>query len=282
MRAMWSHQPAGRPVIVTTLGNRAWLEARGVDRVVELDWWQAGTIGEAEIGIPEQPIPGRAHIDVFSTSHPDTDRWYTSHDLDLQWKTLGKKVKQVFVGVDPRPDGSTRTELAADATSYAFTAPSAGLWYGHVRVIFEDGTSKTAHLRYQIDDEAPEPFYVMAQQTLVSSAVPNIVRFGTRDALSGVVAYAVYANGTFITTTTQPFAPFMAKEKGDLSIEVLAFDAAGNVTSAQTVVQIAEPEKRIPFQAPRNYILYVYAVAASLLAFLLLLVFKNVRKLKHL
>jgi len=30
-----------RPVIVTTLGNRAWLEARGVDRVVELDWWQA-------------------------------------------------------------------------------------------------------------------------------------------------------------------------------------------------------------------------------------------------
>lgn len=30
-----------RPLIVTTLGNKAWLEKRGVGRVVELDWWQA-------------------------------------------------------------------------------------------------------------------------------------------------------------------------------------------------------------------------------------------------
>lgn len=30
-----------RPAIVTTLGNRAWLEARGVGRVNELDWWQS-------------------------------------------------------------------------------------------------------------------------------------------------------------------------------------------------------------------------------------------------
>jgi L-ascorbate metabolism protein UlaG (beta-lactamase superfamily) len=30
-----------RPAIVTTLGNRAWLEARGVARVTELDWWQS-------------------------------------------------------------------------------------------------------------------------------------------------------------------------------------------------------------------------------------------------
>jgi L-ascorbate metabolism protein UlaG (beta-lactamase superfamily) len=30
-----------RPAIVTTLGNQAWLEARGVSRVTELDWWQS-------------------------------------------------------------------------------------------------------------------------------------------------------------------------------------------------------------------------------------------------
>jgi L-ascorbate metabolism protein UlaG (beta-lactamase superfamily) len=30
-----------RPLMVTTLGNKAWLERRGVERVVELDWWQA-------------------------------------------------------------------------------------------------------------------------------------------------------------------------------------------------------------------------------------------------
>lgn len=30
-----------RPLILTTLGNKAWLESRGVGNVVELDWWQA-------------------------------------------------------------------------------------------------------------------------------------------------------------------------------------------------------------------------------------------------
>jgi len=29
-----------QPLIVTTLGNKAWLEKRGVGNVVELDWWQ--------------------------------------------------------------------------------------------------------------------------------------------------------------------------------------------------------------------------------------------------
>jgi L-ascorbate metabolism protein UlaG (beta-lactamase superfamily) len=29
-----------RPLFVTTLGNKAWLERRGVGNVVELDWWQ--------------------------------------------------------------------------------------------------------------------------------------------------------------------------------------------------------------------------------------------------
>jgi len=33
-----------RPLFVTTLGNKAWLEARGVVNVVELDWWQAHAV----------------------------------------------------------------------------------------------------------------------------------------------------------------------------------------------------------------------------------------------
>ncbi|HET7534805.1 MAG TPA: MBL fold metallo-hydrolase [Candidatus Didemnitutus sp.] len=32
---------ARRPLFVTTLGNKAWLEAREVPNVVELDWWQS-------------------------------------------------------------------------------------------------------------------------------------------------------------------------------------------------------------------------------------------------
>lgn len=31
---------AHQPLIVTTLGNKAWLEKRGMKKIVELDWWQ--------------------------------------------------------------------------------------------------------------------------------------------------------------------------------------------------------------------------------------------------
>lgn len=31
---------AHRPLIITTLGNKSWLESRGMDNVIELDWWR--------------------------------------------------------------------------------------------------------------------------------------------------------------------------------------------------------------------------------------------------
>jgi L-ascorbate metabolism protein UlaG (beta-lactamase superfamily) len=42
----WLHRQH-RPVVVTTLGNRAWLEARGVGRVREFDWWESGDAAPA-------------------------------------------------------------------------------------------------------------------------------------------------------------------------------------------------------------------------------------------
>jgi L-ascorbate metabolism protein UlaG (beta-lactamase superfamily) len=38
-----------RPRIITTLGNKAWLETRGVGNVVELDWWQGYDMPDVEV-----------------------------------------------------------------------------------------------------------------------------------------------------------------------------------------------------------------------------------------
>jgi L-ascorbate metabolism protein UlaG (beta-lactamase superfamily) len=38
-----------QPLVITTLGNKAWLEGHGVGRVVELDWWQAHTLPQLEV-----------------------------------------------------------------------------------------------------------------------------------------------------------------------------------------------------------------------------------------
>jgi N-acyl-phosphatidylethanolamine-hydrolysing phospholipase D len=43
LRAL-ARQPGGAPQVIAPLGLKAWLEARGVQRVLELDWWQAHTL----------------------------------------------------------------------------------------------------------------------------------------------------------------------------------------------------------------------------------------------
>jgi len=58
-----------RPLIVTTLGNRPFLAAEGIDHVVELDWWQAH---EPKPGVkvtvtPAQHFAARGFSDRFRT-----------------------------------------------------------------------------------------------------------------------------------------------------------------------------------------------------------------------
>ena len=58
-----------RPVIVTTLGNKNWLAARGVANVVELDWWQSHEArgGLGVTGTPAQHFAARGPWDRCRT-----------------------------------------------------------------------------------------------------------------------------------------------------------------------------------------------------------------------
>ena len=58
-----------QPQIVTTLGNKAWLEKRGVGRVAELDWWQARRVSrELEVVVtPAQHFSARTPWDRCRT-----------------------------------------------------------------------------------------------------------------------------------------------------------------------------------------------------------------------
>jgi L-ascorbate metabolism protein UlaG (beta-lactamase superfamily) len=58
-----------RPAIITTLGNQAWLEARKVARVTELDWWQShhATADLEAICTPAQHFAARTPWDKNRT-----------------------------------------------------------------------------------------------------------------------------------------------------------------------------------------------------------------------
>jgi N-acyl-phosphatidylethanolamine-hydrolysing phospholipase D len=61
-------QTGGSPLFMVPLGVKAWFADAGIDRVVELDWWQSRRVGEVEVVlVPAQHWSGRSFSDRMET-----------------------------------------------------------------------------------------------------------------------------------------------------------------------------------------------------------------------
>jgi len=77
-------QDGGAPLFVVPLGVKAWFAALGIERVVELDWWQSARVGAVEIVFtPTQHWSGRGLGDrmqtlwgSYSIFAPDFQVWF--------------------------------------------------------------------------------------------------------------------------------------------------------------------------------------------------------------
>jgi L-ascorbate metabolism protein UlaG (beta-lactamase superfamily) len=129
-----------RPSIVTSLGNRAWLEARGLANVTELDWWQRADIapGLRVTGTPAQHFAARAPWDrcrtlwngfMLHTTHGDVffcgDSGWGPHFAAIRERLGAPDIALMPIGAyEPRwfmipvhmnPDESVRAHLALGA-----------------------------------------------------------------------------------------------------------------------------------------------------------------------
>ena len=82
---------------VVPLGVKQWFTARGISPVVELDWWQAATVGEARVTVlPAQHFSGRGPHDRNATL------W-----CSLLLEVAGKKIQDVTLATaGARPAGT--------------------------------------------------------------------------------------------------------------------------------------------------------------------------------
>ncbi|HEY8880151.1 MAG TPA: MBL fold metallo-hydrolase [Roseateles sp.] len=63
-----ARQPGGSPLFVVPLGLQAWFKARGLERVVELDWWQGERLHDVDIVlVPAQHWSARGLNDRMKT-----------------------------------------------------------------------------------------------------------------------------------------------------------------------------------------------------------------------
>ncbi|MFA5184859.1 MAG: cohesin domain-containing protein [Patescibacteria group bacterium] len=216
---------------------------------------QIGSVGRLNIKIaeaaevqPEQPRPippvipaGKAVISLTSTSHPDPNAWYPNDIVLTGWKIEGKEVNKVFVGFDQDPQGPAE-QIPVDGLA-KFTAAHDGVWYVHLGVEFKDKTFQRTDLRVQVDKSKPHALSPVVDQTGVTPQIPNFLRFGTLDDVSGIAKYDIYIDGNLVTSTQLNAWKLENLQPGMHQAIVKAFDQAGNNVEGGASFSLISAEK---------------------------------------
>lgn len=223
---------------------------------------QIGSVGRLNINIvekapvePEQPRPiptpvpeGKVVISLFSTSHPNPDAWYPNDVVLAGWKVEGKEVNKYFVGFDQDPQGPAE-QIPVDGLA-KFTAANDGVWYIHLGVEFKDKTFQRTDLRVQIDKSKPLAISPVADQTGVTPEIPNFLRYGTLDDVSGISKYDIYLDGQLVTSTQLLSWRLDGLKPGIHQATVKAYDQAGNFVEGSTSFRLIAQEKPVVVVPP--------------------------------
>ncbi len=179
--------------------------------------------------LPSSPVP-----QIFSSTHPDQNKWYSVKDAQFTW-TVPKGVVGVRHSIDNLPDTiPTKNYLSSNDSAESLGTPD-GVWYFHLRFKDANGWGDTAHFRFQIDTTpplVPSISFVGGDET--DNPSPSVIISAT-DALSGIDYYKIWVENGPVTTVAadtiknNPFVlPWQDQGKRILSVEV--FDRAGNST----------------------------------------------------
>jgi len=174
---------------------------------------------------------------ISSPTHPDSEKWYSNSTPKFTW-TIPSGVTAVRLLVDKIPT-AVPTVIYVPAISKKEVASLAdGIYYFHAQFRNAGGWGEISHFRFQIDTVPPEPIMINFVDGKVMEQPRVKIIFNTVDTLSGIDYYSVKISGDslpvissidFITHNPYTLPP---QSPGIHSLEVVAFDKAGNITTA--------------------------------------------------
>ena len=192
-------------------------------------------------GVPAAP-------QVFSSTHPDVNKWYKDKNPKFSW-ILPAGVNGVSIYFSASPTANPGPVSDGLFTSKSYEKVEDGIWYFHLKFKNSYGWGTIAHFKIQIDTEPPAPFaikFIDGNET--ENPRPTVV-FDTTDALSGVSYYKIkIGEGDFFSIApeivkTNPHT-LPLQNPGKRNILIQAFDKAENYSVATEEFTIK------PLQAP--------------------------------
>ncbi|TSC61429.1 MAG: Uncharacterized protein Greene041614_1082 [Parcubacteria group bacterium Greene0416_14] len=203
---------------------------------------------------------------VVSATHPDTSKWYANKNPEFSWKLPNGALEvRTLIGSFPRsvPTISYRPPISSKKVD---DLPD-GTYYFHLQIRTDEGWGAIAHYRVNIDTTPPKAFTITFPHGNVGAENRPVVLFNTTDDLSGIDYYKVKTGDRDFYTllpgdivVSNPHV-LPLHTPAVHSIEVLAFDTAGNVSRAQgsfEVVGLKPPQiTNVPKELPHGDLLII-------------------------
>ena len=199
-------------------------------------------------------IPPPAGPKVFSSTHPDQNKWYKNNSPTFSWAKedlvtdFSYAIDHDFYGIPDNVSEEIQTSISyADLTD--------GLWYFHVKAKKGGGWGDASSYVVQIDTTPPAVFSLVVDPKLKSSSVTSkepIVSFITTDSLSGLDHFELKAinlrqalnqedTGFFVEVNSPYKLPPL--ENGEYTIIVRAFDKAMNWRDTSEKIDVIPIDK---------------------------------------
>jgi len=208
-------------------------------------------------GVYNIAIPPPEGPKVYSSTHPDQNKWYKNNNPTFSWDKE-EYATDFSYSIDFDSQGVPDNISEGDHTSVSYSDLDDGIWYFHIKAKKGNVWGGVSHFLVLIDTTPPARFSIVFEPTLETKSPSTtasrqpIVRFITTDALSGLDHYelkiidltkALKENkvGFFVEATTPYRLPLL--ELGGYEIVIRAFDMAGNWQDASKRIEVAVVEK---------------------------------------
>lgn len=193
-------------------------------------------------------------IIVFSSTHPNSERWYSNRAVDFNWsgQALGTSYAYSF---DNNPNSVPSLTSQITGSKITVTAPQDGIFYFHLAPVTAGRLGSVTTYKVQIDTTPPAELSIKASATKIQVGEVIRLAFSARDDASGLqnFYYISFGDSLFLPVGQQTYIPFTSS--GAKNIKLRIYDYAGNYSEQALVIKVSNGSIRNYWQSLTNSLL---------------------------